>query len=318
MFLAVDDISPDIVDILLLLLKHFQLLLEPLLGNIRPGLSVSQVVCCLAGELSDDGVITAGDLEDVEVVQTPDGDPLSGLELEVIVVPGDRGLGGGVDLTLELQATLGLEGDVRLHHLHLGGVENVQGEDIPGCGLTHAIGGLTHKVSSILPADVLQQHPGLSQSSGQHVSSSPPDHLRLGNSGPRASQCQLGPKLHCQVRPNVYLCCRRFETDNLVGEYLQLFVFVLHLTTEGPRVNILDMTDYQVVVHHVVSLVPFDSQISDEEYSVISAPEYETVVSDVQRTVEGEAVPLFYLHGAEGGDLGEPQHEYDDPMCLHS
>ena len=68
MFLSVDDISPDIVDILLLLLKYFQLLLHPLLGNVRLGLSVSQVVCCLAGELSDDGVITAGDLEDVEIV----------------------------------------------------------------------------------------------------------------------------------------------------------------------------------------------------------------------------------------------------------
>ena len=47
-------------------------------------------------------MITAGDLEDVEVVQTPDGDPVSGLEEEVVVVPGDGGVRGGVDLTLEL------------------------------------------------------------------------------------------------------------------------------------------------------------------------------------------------------------------------
>ena len=61
----------------------------------------------------------------MEVVQTPDGDPVSGLEEEVVVVPGDGGLRGGVDLALELQTTLGLKGDVRLHHLHLGGVEDV-------------------------------------------------------------------------------------------------------------------------------------------------------------------------------------------------
>jgi len=100
-------------------------------------------------------VIAAGDLEDVEVVETPDGDSVIRLEEEVIVVPGDGGVGGGVDLTLELQSTLGLEGDVRLHHLHLGGVEDVQGEDISGSVVTHSVIGLTHDISSILPGDVL-------------------------------------------------------------------------------------------------------------------------------------------------------------------
>ena len=278
MFLPVDDIPPDIVDILLLLLKNLQLLVQPLLGNVHLGLSVSQVVCCPAGELSDDGVITAGDLEDVEVLQTPDGEALTGLELEVVVVPGDPGLRRGVDLTLELQATLGLEGDVRLDHLHLGGVKNVQAEDISGSGVAHSIGGLAHNVSSILPGDVLQQYPGLSQSPGQDLSFSPPDHLRLWHSGPRAPQGKLRPQLHCQVRSLRNLYSWSLQNDQLILDVHHDSILELHGADKVATIRGGDVTYHQISVLYVEPPVNSDSERPSEENPASIAPDPDPTV----------------------------------------
>ena len=68
LFLREFHISPHIVRIFIFWQNFRNFSLHPEIGNFYWGLPLAQIVGGPAGEVSDDGVVTAGDLEDVEVV----------------------------------------------------------------------------------------------------------------------------------------------------------------------------------------------------------------------------------------------------------
>merc|ERR1719410_2616255 len=56
---------------------------------------------------------------------------------------------------------------------------------------------------SILPGDILQQHPGLAQAPGQQSGSPPPPDLWHRDPGAHTAEGEVGPLLDCQVLPHL-------------------------------------------------------------------------------------------------------------------